>query len=120
MDMQYAHLQHEMHSSDSDAGVRVLVSKVDGDLITIHEQQALRSADHGDSWAQIDDDDTAPGSGHWVGRGGSSLPGVTMTMETGRPAYLFDSGEHALWRATNDGTSVIARGVGVEQVSERL
>jgi hypothetical protein len=93
------------------------VSKPDGDLILIHEQQTLRSKDHGDSWAQIDDDETVPGNGHWVGRGGSNLPGVTMLMDTGRPEYLFTSGEHGLWRGTSDGDSVIKYGVAVEQLT---
>ena len=103
MNMKYAHLDYQMRTIDADAGVRMLVSKPDGDLITIHEQQTLRSTSQGESWAQIDDDETAPGSGHWVGRGGSNLPGITMLMETGRPEYLFASGEHGLWRGASDG-----------------
>jgi hypothetical protein len=41
----------------------MLLSKADGDLIIIHEQQTLRSQNHGDSWDQIDDDETELGSG---------------------------------------------------------
>jgi photosystem II stability/assembly factor-like uncharacterized protein len=117
MNMKYAHLDYQMRTIDADAGVRMLVSKPDGDLITIHEQQTLRSTSHGESWAQIDDDETAPGSGHWVGRGGSNLPGITMLMETGRPEYLFASGEHGLWRGASDGESVVKYGVAVEQLT---
>ena len=117
MNMQYAHLDREMRTTDNDAGLRVLVAKPDGDLIAIHEQQTLRSMDHGDSWAQIDDDETAPGSGRWVGRGGSNLPGVTMLMDTGRPEYLFASGEHGLWRGASGGDGVVEYGIAVEQLS---
>ena len=107
-----------------DAGTRMLLSKADGDLIAIHEQQTLRSTDQGDSWFQIDDDETAPGSGKWVGRGGSNLPGVTMVMDTGGPEYLFASGEHGLWKGISSGSadgdggdSVIKYGVAVEQIT---
>jgi hypothetical protein len=70
MNMRYAHLQNQMRGNDVDAGLRMLASKPDGDLVAIHEQQTLRSTDHGESWWQIDDDETHPGSGRWVGRGG--------------------------------------------------
>jgi hypothetical protein len=50
MNMKYGHLDFEMRTTDSDAGLRMLLSKADRDLIAIHEQQTLRSTDHGDSW----------------------------------------------------------------------
>lgn len=131
MNMKYAHLDFEMRTSDQDAGVRDLLSKPDGDLIVVHEQQTLRSTDHGDSWVQSDDDETMPGSGHWVGRGGSNLPGRAIQTDTGKDQYLFTSGEHGLWRGPTaagssalwpvagqgDGPSVIKYGVGLEQLT---
>lgn len=131
MNMKYAHLDFEMRTSNQDAGVRDLLSKPDGDLIVVHEQQTLRSTDHGDSWVQSDDDETLPGSVHWVGRGGSNLPGRTIQTDTGKGQYLFASGEHGLWRGPTaaskstlwptagegDGPSVIKYGVGLEQIT---
>ena len=132
MNMKYAHLDFEMRTSNQDAGVRDLLSKPDGDLIAVHEQQTLRSIDHGDSWLQSDDDETLPGSGHWVGRGGSNLPGRAIQTDTGSDQYLFTSGEHGLWRGPTasgqstlwppaggegDGPSVVKGGVGLEQVT---
>eukprot|EP00039_Didymoeca_costata_P010915 m.148716 g.148716 ORF g.148716 m.148716 type:complete len:944 (+) comp15003_c0_seq4:44-2875(+) len=117
MNMKYAHLDFEMRTIDMDAGLRMLIAKPDGDLIAIHEQQTLRSMDDGETWTQIDDDETSPGSGSWVGRGGSNLPGITMLMQTGREEYLFASGEHGLWRSVDGGDSVIKYGVAVEQLT---
>lgn len=117
MNMKYAHLDHEMRTNDVMAGTRMLLSRIDGDIICGHEQQMFRSKDNGDTWQQIDDDETAPGSGYWVGRGGSNLPGENIITETGMSRYLFCSGEHGLWISAPDGSKVKQYGVAVEQLT---
>ena len=46
-----------------------------GHIYTAFAQQVMRSTDNGATWKQVDDDETSPGSGNWVGRGNSNLPG---------------------------------------------
>lgn len=117
MNMNYAHMDHDMREEGVLAGTRMLLGKIDGDLICGHEQQMFRSTDLGDNWMQIDDDETAPGSGYWVGRGGSNLPGEGLELETGMSRYLFMSGEHGLWISAPDGQKIKPEGVAVEQLT---
>jgi len=117
MNMKYAHLNHEMTTGDIKAGTRMLVAKPDGDIICIHEQQTLRTRDNGDSWVQVDDDETSEGSHYWVGRGGSNLPGENIIVDTNMDRYLFCSGEHGLWISAPDGNKVKPNGVAVEQIT---
>ena len=78
----------------------------------------MRSSDHGNTWVQVDDDETSPGSGHWVGRGNCNLPGETFCLDTATPGiYLWGSGEHGLWRNTDDGDLVYPGAIAVEQLT---
>ena len=115
----FAHVQKEHTDIDNTAtGPRFLAVNSIGEVYTAFAQQAMRSSDRGATWRQIDDIETAPGSGHWVGRGDSNLPGESLCVDTGTPGtYLFGSGEHGLWRNTHDGDLVYPNAIAVEQLS---
>lgn len=114
--MKFAHLDHEMTDYDVWPGGRFLDIASNGDLYCVVEQQVLRSKDGGKSWNQIEDIETKPGSGHWIGKGCSNLPGENLQLRTGMNRYLFLSGEHGLWiSATKDGNP--RKGYAVEQLS---
>jgi photosystem II stability/assembly factor-like uncharacterized protein len=116
--MKFAHMERDLNEEDILGGCRFMHSNSDGDILISMEQQLLRSSDGGRSWEQIDDFETYPGSGHWVGRGGSNLPGHHLLVETGmKNTYLFCSGEHGLWRNTQDGGMVYPDAVAVEQMT---
>ena len=93
----FAHLQGDMDRREDVWGNRFLELSVDGTAYICLDQQVLKSTNGGETWIQIDDNETAPGSKHWVGRGGSNLPGRNMLLETGKKdRYLLGSGEHGL------------------------
>lgn len=114
-----AHVDREHRENlDTNTGPRFLRVNSSGTVYTAFAQQIMRSTDHGVSWNQMDDDETAPGSGHWVGRGNSNLPGNLFCLETGTPGvYLWGSGEHGIWRNTADGDSVYPGAIAVEQIT---
>lgn len=100
------------------SGPRFLVVNQDREVYTAFAQQVMRSTDHGVTWNQIDDDETAKGSGHWVGRGNSNLPGETFCLNTGTPgSYLWGSGEHGLWKNMDDGDAVYPGAIAVKQLT---
>ena len=99
MNTQYAHLHEEQTDRYEIYGNRFLSVNLKGEVFACLEQQIVRSNDAGATWNQVDDDETVQGSGHWIGRGGSNLPGRYILMNTGMPdRYLFCSGEHGLWQ----------------------
>lgn len=116
--MEFAHVARDIKEKTFVVGCRYMGANPDGDILVVVEQQVLRSIDGGKSWKQIDDFETYPGSGHWVGRGDSNLPGEHLLVETGmKNTYLFCSGEHGLWRNTQDGDLVYPGAVAVEQLT---
>ncbi|WP_281991270.1 VPS10 domain-containing protein [Aquimarina aggregata] len=100
MNTTFAHLQSKMEKSEGYFGYRLIEMNSKGEIFTSIDQQILKSSNGGKNWQQIDDDETAPNSKGWVGRGGSNLPGRYMLLETGVPnRKLFCSGEHGLWES---------------------
>ncbi len=114
-----AHVDREHRENDyTQAGPRFVFCNQLGEVYTAISQQIMRSTDHGATWVQIDDDETSPGSGHWVGRGNSNLPGETFCLDTGTPGtYLWGSGEHGLWRNTGDGDLVYPGAIAMQQIT---
>lgn len=106
----FAHLQPEMDRHEETSGNRFLRINPRGEVFICLDQQVMRSSNGGTSWEQIDDMETPPGSGRWVGRGGSNLPGRFMLLETGRKdRYLLCSGEHGLWQIDDPGAALAER-----------
>jgi photosystem II stability/assembly factor-like uncharacterized protein len=119
MNTQMAHVDREHRENDNtQSGPRFVFCNRDGGVYTAFAQQVMCSVDHGATWVQIDDDETVPGIGHWVGRGDCNLPGETFCLDTGTPGtYLWGSGEHGLWRNTDDGDLVYPGAIAVEQLT---
>ena len=96
----FAHLQPEINRKEETWGNRFLNINSKGHVFICLDQQILKSTNNGASWEQIDDTETTEGSNHWIGRGGSNLPGRFMLLETGiTDRKLFCSGEHGLWES---------------------
>ena len=115
--MKFAHLQREMDDKDYSSGNRFLTINAKGDVFICVDQQVLRSNDGGESWQQIDDNETAPGSRKWVGRGDSNLPGRFMLLDTGvKNRILLCCGEHGLWQTADLGGYPDKDAVAVEQL----
>ncbi len=94
----FAHVQAYMDAHYEKEGNRLLAINPAGDVFISIGQQTQKSSDKGASWQQIDDVETAAGSGIWIGRGNSDLPGRFMLHETGiEDRRLFASGEHGVW-----------------------
>ncbi|NRB52553.1 MAG: hypothetical protein HRU41_33135 [Saprospiraceae bacterium] len=121
MNTTFSHLQPDMDRREDSWGNRFLEISQDGTVYICLDQQVLQSKDGGESWVQIDDNETAPGSKHWVGRGGSNLPGRYMLLETGiKDRYLLGSGEHGLWQTVPLGDYPDTKAVAVEQIEGQL
>ncbi|MEM6769931.1 MAG: hypothetical protein AAF597_05020, partial [Bacteroidota bacterium] len=75
-----------------------------GDVMILFAHNTLLSTDGGESWQQVDEDYTA--NGNIMGRGNSNLPGqcIYLDKRLGEGVGYFGSGEHHLWKTTNDGT----------------
>ena len=119
MNVTFAHVdrEHREHN-DYQTGPRFVRCNQLGEVYSAFSQQVMRSTDHGATWVQVDDDETSPGSGHWVGRGNCNLPGETFCLDTRTPGtYLWGSGEHGLWRNTQDGDLVYPGAIAVEQLT---
>ena len=102
-------------------GNRMLAINAKGDVFIGVQQQTQRSNDGGKTWKQVDDDETAPGSNAWVGRGDSNLPGRFMLLETGiKNRYLFCSGEHGLWETAPLGDYPDKDAVAVKQIEGQV
>ncbi|MDI1335845.1 MAG: hypothetical protein PSU94_06630 [Lacunisphaera sp.] len=117
----FAHLQPEFDRREENHGNRYLQINLHGDLFACFDQQVMRSADGGGTWRQADDIETTPGSGWWIGRGDSNLPGRFMLLETGKKdRYLLCSGEHGLWQ-TRDLSGLDRRDpIPVQQIEGQL
>lgn len=115
--MTYAHLDRYMTEDNVWVGVRFLTANTRDELICVHEQQVLRSTDHGDSWHQIDDIESEKDSDVWIGQGNSNLPGEWLQLDTHMNRYLFCSGEHGLWVNENIDPIKYPGKVGVRQLS---
>jgi len=117
----YAHLQKEQNEREETFGNRFMQINAKGDVIICLEQQVMRSNNGGDSWNQIDDYETEPGSNAWVGRGGSNLPGRFILTETGiKDRYFFCSGEHGLWQSAPLGKFADKKAVAVTQIEGQV
>ncbi|WP_010134943.1 VPS10 domain-containing protein [Ochrovirga pacifica] len=117
----FAHMQPEMDRKEDVWGNRFLEISANGTVYICLDQQVLSSKDGGISWQQIDDDETQPGSNHWVGRGGSNLPGRTLLLETGKKdRYFLCSGEHGLWQTAPLGNYPDKMAVAVEQIDGQI
>lgn len=114
----FAHVEREHQETDNtQSGPRFVFTNSIGEVYTAFSQQIMRSTDNGKTWNQIDDYETAPGNGHWVGSGDSNLPGESICLDTQTPGYyLWGSGEHGLWRNTDDGDLVYPGAIPVEQL----
>ncbi|MEH0152643.1 hypothetical protein V6R21_00780 [Limibacter armeniacum] len=113
----FAHLQPEINVTEEMWGNRFLEIGADGRVYICLDQQVMASDNHGKSWEQIDDNETEKGSNHWVGRGGSNLPGRFMLLETGiKDRYLLSSGEHGLWQTAPLGNYPDKKAVAVKQL----
>ncbi|QVY66590.1 hypothetical protein [Polaribacter sp. Q13] len=121
MNTTFAHMQPEMDRREESWGNRFLELDAEGTPFICLDQQVLSSDNGGETWQQIDDYETAPGSKHWVGRGGSNLPGRTILLETGiKDRYLFCSGEHGIWQTVPLGDYPNKMDVAVEQLDGQI
>ncbi|MBB6431336.1 sialidase family protein [Algisphaera agarilytica] len=119
--IEFAHLQPYMDQGTEHSGNRKLAINSLGEVFIGVDQQTLKSTNKGKSWKQIDDDESPPGSGRWIGRGGSNLPGRFMLLETGiKDRYLLSSGEHGLWQTAALGNWPNKDAVAVEQIEGQV
>ena len=76
-------------------------------LMTQIAKVVTNSTDHGASWHSSQEQETSPGSNHWVGAGNSDTPCEELMQDTRFPNTLFMcSGENWLWSTTSDGDLV--------------
>ncbi|MFR9651988.1 MAG: hypothetical protein SNG35_08210 [Rikenellaceae bacterium] len=102
MNVEYAHMQSFMEDYAETFGNRFMEIGLDGTIYACIEQQMVRSTDGGKSWHQYDDIESHKGSGYWIGRGASNLPGRELLLETGiKDRILLCSGEHGLWQTNS-------------------
>jgi hypothetical protein len=80
------------------------------DGTVLHTQMAkisLMSYDKGDTWVDIDDVETSPGSESWVGAGNGDVPGHGFYQDLRLPHRVFcSSGENSLWITNDEGENV--------------
>jgi photosystem II stability/assembly factor-like uncharacterized protein len=117
--MQFAHLQRQVmeQTYGGKMGCRALTINSRGDLITVMEQQALQSTDHGETWQQIDNVETSPGSGCWIGTGCSNLTRCRYHMDPRMPdQFLLLCGEHGLWQMCNDENDINPKVPAIRQI----
>ena len=119
--VQFAHLQTYMDNTAATSGNRMMEVNAAGHIFIGIDQQTLKSTDGGESWFQIDDDETSEGSNKWIGRGGSNLPGRYMLHETGiKGRRLLCSGEHGLWQTADLDNWPDKKVVAVEQIEGQV
>ncbi|WP_440876052.1 VPS10 domain-containing protein [Thalassotalea sp. PLHSN55] len=119
--VKFAHMQSYMDRGGEYSGNRTLAINAKGELFAGIHQQTITSSDKGESWQQIDDFETSPGSKKWIGRGASNLPGRFMLHETGiKNRRLLSSGEHGLWQTADAGDWPDKNAVAVEQLEGQL
>ncbi len=114
----FAHLQSTINSRhETRNGNRLLSINSKGEAFIGVNQQIQKTANGGKTWEQIDDYETAPQSGVWIGRGASDLPGRYMLLETGiKDRYLFCSGEHGLWQSADLGNWEDKTAIALKQI----
>lgn len=82
------------------------------DGTVLHTQMAkisLMSYDKGDTWVDIDDEASTPGTQSWVGAGNSNVPGHGFFQHPHIPNKVFCSaGENSLWVTNDEGENVRA------------
>lgn len=119
--VEFAHVQTYMDAHTEDQGNRLLEINANGELFISVGQQSQRSSDKGETWQQIDDVETAPGSNIWIGRGNSDLPGRFMHHETGiKGRRLFASGEHGVWQTVPIANSSDPQAVALKQIEGQV
>lgn len=119
--LDFSHLQVNMDNSQARSGNRMLAINVRGEVFMGVDQQTIKSSDHGNTWQQVDDFETSPGSNKWIGRGDSDLPGRYMLHETGiKGRRLLASGEHGLWQTTDLDGWPDKQAVAVEQIDGQV
>ncbi len=118
VEMAHVHREHYEHDN-TQSGPRFVFCNQLGEAYTAFAQQVMRSTDNGKTWNQIDDFETEKGSGIWVGRGNSNLPGETFCLNTGTPGkYLWGCGEHGLWQnVPNEGDKVYPNAIAMKQLT---
>ncbi|TXE06304.1 hypothetical protein FUA26_15140 [Seonamhaeicola algicola] len=117
----FSHLQPEMDRREDVWGNRFLEINTNGTVYICLDQQVLQSKNGGETWQQIDDNETALNSKHWIGKGDSNLPGRYMLLETGiKNRYLLGSGEHGLWQTAPLGNYPDKMAVAVEQIEGQI
>ncbi|MCL7764513.1 hypothetical protein MPF19_13905 [Polaribacter sp. Z014] len=115
--MTFSHLEAAANTYGNSKGYRDLQINNKGEVFTVYDQQLFISTDHGKTWQQRDDIETSKGSGNWVGRGNSNLPGFGLNVNTGlKGQYLFASEEHGIWKSTTDGDKAYKGAVALEQI----
>ncbi len=103
------YLHHWVNREDYDRkSCNFTAFNADGSVL--HTQMAkiaLMSYDHGDTWVDIDDVETTPGSESYVGAGSSNLPGHGFFQDLRRPGQVFCAGgENGLWVTNDEGDRV--------------
>ncbi len=117
----FAHHEPEFSRAYETSGNRFLEIDQNGVVYCCIGQQMMRSTDHGNSWHQYDDIETPEGSGNWVGRGASNLPGRYIMLDTGKEGrILFCSGEHGLWENAPLGDYPDKKAVAVKQLEGQI
>ena len=106
-----AYLETEWIDMQADYFVKsgsILDFNADGTfLMTQIAKVVTNSTDHGASWHSSQEQETSPGSNHWVGAGNSNTPCEELMQDTRFPNTLFMcSGENWLWSTTPDGDLV--------------
>jgi photosystem II stability/assembly factor-like uncharacterized protein len=85
-------------------------TRFNADGTVLHAQMAkisLMSYDDGDTWVDIDDKETTPGTESWVGAGNSNVPGHGFYQDLRLPNRVFcAAGENSLWITNDEGENV--------------
>ncbi len=86
--------------------------RFNADGTALHTQMAkisLMSYDKGETWVDIDDEYTTPGTDSYVGAGNSNVPGHGFYQNPAVPDKVFcSSGENSLWVTNDEGEKVRA------------
>ena len=103
------YLSHWVNRDDYDRkGSNFIKFNADGTVL--HSQMAkvsLMSYDKGDTWVDIDDEETTPGTESYVGAGNSNVPGHGFFQHKLIPDKVFcAAGENTLWVTNNEGSKV--------------
>lgn len=119
--MTFAHLHGSLYNKDYIQGNRHMEIDCEGNIYCAFDQQTVRSEDGGATWNQIDDYESEPGSGVWISRGDSDLPGRQIILDTGvEGRVLLCSGEHGLWMTDDIGSYPDKEAIGVRQIEGQI